>query len=978
MPIAVLQSLNMLAERRASQAKRPKKSTQLSESPDSRFVKEIAQESLSSDYGIEEEEETDLPVSSSEWPPSSPPTLSKRDELPPDSSRASPEPRATRYTADAPDTPGRASSVPSHNGKFSPPHNAPTQNQSLDSLPQPSQFPGQQHLKRDQRNVASINGSQQVPTQRPLTQTSTGDILQDQSWAYQLESAARAEMIPQRPSRGAPLQSRAVSRDVNLNKRNAPLTSLSAGDTIDLLSEDDEMSDSDKSWLETSVPLALNAQPNDVYTDPGTRTVSSHAYPSTASQQTKPALQVKRTPNMNGQVSKQTISQLTSDALHVTRGNDLCLESKQAGDLSDNGESSDPIIPGTFDAQLITLEDGRDNAMLDFNVRDNHNATDDDDDEALVNQQIRSEVDAHSLRSASFSPVKHSLASSYQSLAQPLEALHATGQVAIQAVFPMSPLKATADTKRKAEEPGVLSPNVTKRRKRFKHPPRFNSNQDGQEIQDPAVLARQQRREFFASRRGSVLQSNVVSSIEVHEVEALEAEDISNDLSEASKEDEDVGLISDHQLDLDSGMSQIHGVASGQEPTKFKTLQARNSPVRRPDMPGATLTINRSTPSESVGAYSAKPSEISTSASSTAGNVYDRFLAAYPEYTGDLKHCIAIVKKINILFKEDRMEHQSLWDDFIVRHKMEYRQYLLDCSEKAEDPLPYEKYYRSEIDEPKFTKRVITPNNLAEVLVLEGYISSTVLQRRSSVERGAALKSGNAVSTPTIGAAAVDSVRIPQQVRSVIDLTTDSQVHQSKTEPKTSTPGGSAKKTPRPLPWAKPDLDSEISPPARQKGTPGSAESSRSRPLSHAFQTSLKAPLSASRSPLRPRYIDSDPPPSAAKAVTAVGPKRSTAIPKNSRSRIAPQDRSSVTDWLDGTSPPTEANERAPPSTAEWWTDVNTPFKGFARAYASIESGKGNSFAEAGVSGHKKLGKVDAEGLVWPSEKGLNALGWKL
>ena len=975
MPIAVLQSLNMLAERRASQAKRAKESKQQSESPDSRFVKEIAQESLSSDYGVEEEEETDVPVSSSEWPPSSPPTLPKRDELPPDSSRASPEPRATRYTADAPDTLGRASSVPSHSGKFSPPHIAPTQNQSLDSLPQASQFPGKQHLKRDQRNVASINGSQQGPTQRPLIQTSTGDNSQNQSWAYQLESAARAQMIPQRPSQGAPLQSREVSREVTVNKRNAPLTGLSAGDTIDLLSEDDEMSDSDNSWLETSVPLALNAQPNDVYTDPGTRTVSSHAYPSTASQQNEPVLQVKRTPNMNGQVSKQTISQLTSDALHVTRGNDLCLESKQAGDLSDNGESSDPIIPGTFDAQLTTLEDGRDNAMLGFDVVDNHNAI--DDDEALVNQQIQSEVDAHSLRSASFSPVKFSLASSNQSLAQPLEALHATGQVPIQAVFSMSPLKATADTKRKAEEPGVLSPNVTKRRKRFKHPPRFNFNQDRQEIQDPGVLARQQRREFFASRRGSVLQSNFVSSIEVHEVEALEAEDITNDVSEASKEDEDVGLSLDHQLDLDSGMSQIHGVASGQEPTKFNTLQARNSPVRRPDMPGSTLTINGSTPSESVGAHSAKPSKASTSASSTAGNIYDRFLAVYPEYTGDLKHCIAMVKKINTLFKEDRMEHRSLWDDFIVRHKMEYRQYLLDCSEKTEDPLPYEKYYRSEIDEPKFTKRVITPNNLAEVLALEGSISSTVLQRRSSVERGAAFKSGNAVSTPTIRAAAVDSVRIPPQVCSVIDLTTDSQVHQSKTEPKTSTPGGSAKKTPRSLPWAKPDLDSEISPPARQKGTPGSAESSRSLPLSLPFQTSLKTPLSASRSPLRPRYINSDPPPSATKAITAVRPKRSTAIPKHSQSRIAPQDRSSVTDWLDGTSPHTAANEGAPPSTAEWWTDVNTPFKGFARAYASIESGKGNSFAKAGVSGHKKLGKVDAEGLVWPSEKGLNALGWK-
>ena len=945
--------MNALAERRATQAKRAKAYRQSLEIPDGRLVKRGTQVPISSDEESEEAQESDVLVSSSEWPPSSPPPLLKRHELPPDSSAASPKPPAAAYMAETIGTQGRASLVPSRRGSDSPPHDASMQYQATGSSTQPSQNLSQQHPNHDGGNVASMNGSLYGSVDHPSTRTNTGSSPQQQAWSYQLGNAARVPPISDRSSR---------ARDVTHSKRNAHLAGLSTGDFIEILSQDDEMSDSDTSLLETSVPLALDDLPNSVGVISGTTTVLSHAYPSTVSQENKPVIQVKRTPNTSGQVSKRTIMQLAAEPLHVARDDGLLLESEQAKRLSKGAESSDPVVPGIFSAQPATRDGNVDSAMLAIDVADNHSVT--YDEEALVNQQIQSEVDAQSLRSASVSPVKHETK---------FPGLQAAGQSVTQAMPSKSPVKAEPDTKRKAEDCDVLSPNITKRRKRFQRPAAFNFSQDQQEIQDPSVLARQQRREFFASRKVSVLQSNIGSSIEVHEEEALEAEDLTTGLSEVSKEDEDVVMDLDHQvveMDLSSDLSQSHDMASETGISALKTLEERSPLVRQPNIPKPAVKVCRTAAIEHIEDHVIEPPEIDATIASTAGRIYDRFRATYSEYTGDLDHFIAMAQKIDTLRSEDRMEHRSLWDDFIVRHKMEYHQYLLECMEKAEDPIPYERFYRDEVDEPKFTKKVITPNNLADVLALAGFTSRTEQPRRSGVERQPASTSGSP--------APVEYRPTPSRIGGVIDLTADNQEHRRRAEPKILTPIRSAKKGPRPIPWAQPVVKSDISPPARRKATPGSAGSSQSHPLPFLSQTSFKLPISASGSPLRPRSARTDASPPAALRKDRAKPRSNSDLVKNGTFGAAQQDRSSVTDWLDRTSTHGVVKEGAPPSTADWWTDANAPFKSFARAYVSIESGKGNSFAKAGVQGYKKIGRVDSEGFVWPKEKGLDVLSWKV
>lgn len=99
-------------------------------------------------------------------------------------------------------------------------------------------------------------------------------------------------------------------------------------------------------------------------------------------------------------------------------------------------------------------------------------------------------------------------------------------------------------------------------------------------------------------------------------------------------------------------------------------------------------------------------------------NIFDKFKEAYPAYPGDMKHFAAICRKISQLFQANRMEHQSLWDDFIVRHKLEYSQYLRRCAEEAEDAVPYEDFYQTEIEAPQYHKRIISRRNLDEALAL--------------------------------------------------------------------------------------------------------------------------------------------------------------------------------------------------------------------------------------------------------------------
>ena len=65
-------------------------------------------------------------------------------------------------------------------------------------------------------------------------------------------------------------------------------------------------------------------------------------------------------------------------------------------------------------------------------------------------------------------------------------------------------------------------------------------------------------------------------------------------------------------------------------------------------------------------------------------------------------------------------------------------------------------------------------------------------------------------------------------------------------------------------------------------------------------------------------------------------------------------------------------------SPTQWWHDYNSPFKSFARAYASIRHGNGNSFARAGPAESGDSEKVAGARRRGVELKKIDMTRWKL
>ncbi|KAL6716606.1 hypothetical protein ACLMJK_006173 [Lecanora helva] len=278
--------------------------------------------------------------------------------------------------------------------------------------------------------------------------------------------------------------------------------------------------------------------------------------------------------------------------------------------------------------------------------------------------------------------------------------------------------------------------------------------------------------------------------------------------------------------------------------------------------------------------------------------IFDRFKVAYPTYHGDRRHLIAMCKKINSLLNSGRVEHPALWDDFIVRHKTDYQQYVQHCAEEVEDPLRYEDFYRIKIEEAKCRKRLITLKTLGEVLSLGD-------QNLGQIEGKSRLGSSGEVQTSMLPIQAVESRKSNHQDRTLseprvtVDLTTDEEQdvaqHPSRmllTPPAvTGNKRVDSKKSRRSLPWV-------------QSPNPSTQHDRavRGYPLKKRNERLMGMPSKRNEPALPP---DASP-----------------------KARVE------------------AANSHGEEEPGGWWRDDNTPFKSFMKSYKAIRPGNGNSYAK--------------------------------
>lgn len=254
--------------------------------------------------------------------------------------------------------------------------------------------------------------------------------------------------------------------------------------------------------------------------------------------------------------------------------------------------------------------------------------------------------------------------------------------------------------KRKQLEVGADFPHVTKRRKRPMRKISFDFSQDPRFMPDPSVLGSRHRQDFFNSRKLSMTDFD--SEQRPDSNPKIATSPLS---SQAEVDQGKIGLYDEEQK-IEAAGPAISEKSSDVVMNDIASREVETAQEQNATVPPIGVT-NRTKISE----------------------IFDYFHTTYPTYTATLAQFVAICKRIKNLAEADRMEHQSLWDDFIVRHKTEYPNYLRRCAETAEDPVPYEKFYRNEIAEPRFFSKIVTPKTLREALSLETPMDNRVSQQ---------------------------------------------------------------------------------------------------------------------------------------------------------------------------------------------------------------------------------------------------------
>lgn len=427
--------------------------------------------------------------------------------------------------------------------------------------------------------------------------------------------------------------------------------------------------------------------------------------------------------------------------------------------------------------------------------------------------------------------------------------------------------------KRKPEDPTFLSPNVSKRRKRLEFPATFDLPEEVEDRQDPSAGARRIRKEFLASRKGSesstpiqsptkllpdrfneILPPTGISStdrqttqteINVHtnantkdtngqqtaiadgllpaDVEKSPSPVMDLDSIESAADDPHSTTVTTKHLDqmiesvehdgnFDDSTNQQERHLTGPDDEEARPGAQDHQPeIAETNQVSEHIIEDHLLQNTNVSVPNAQP---------VPASIFDVFKTTYPNYTGDIKHFMTMCTKISTLLRAGRMEYQWSWDDFIIRQRTEYASYVIGCTEGGEDPMAYEDYYSKFIMETKYSRLVLTRRNLDEALSLVPHGSEVAGTAREIKGKDDTNRKSRAY--PQIGplspsaSSVVSSGRRPA---SIIDLTGGDQRMQ-----KDSSPVDKQTPSRRSIPWKEhgSPLGSDVS-----QTSPGSSQHAR-------------------------------------------------------------------------------------------------------------------------------------------------------
>ncbi|KAF1974386.1 hypothetical protein BU23DRAFT_116305 [Bimuria novae-zelandiae CBS 107.79] len=165
---------------------------------------------------------------------------------------------------------------------------------------------------------------------------------------------------------------------------------------------------------------------------------------------------------------------------------------------------------------------------------------------------------------------------------------------------------------------------------------------------------------------------------------------------------------------IETGNNLVDDVCTGYvESGQIVSGHVQTVPARTSRVPSAPTAVTMA-PKKSNGATQ----------SPTPGTVFENFRRTYPAYTGDTRHFLGQCKTMDKLDQQDKMVPKWQWDDFIIRNRTDYRDYVNQCLDHGEDVEPYYRFYKDNIRDTLYTKGVVGNRKtlLAAIEELEGKI----------------------------------------------------------------------------------------------------------------------------------------------------------------------------------------------------------------------------------------------------------------
>ena len=523
-------------------------------------------------------------------------------------------------------------------------------------------------------------------------------------------------------------------------------------------------------------------------------------------------------------------------------------------------------------------------------------------------------------------------------------------------------INSSLDQKRKASEP-ILSPNVTKRRKALKLDRVLSDLGTTGRKGDPKDIGRQLRHEFFAHRKSMTAQTSndEKDAADILDGSKTASTDSPQFINDILPENPTSPVTRENPNSPDEPVEKPSSEGTLTAPKTDSVIPAPQLEVQARDVSFETHTDNldHNNPKESdVG--SAHQAEIapnvipSVEVSATAGlpktqnSVFDRFMMTYPDYPGNSVQFAAICSRIYTLFQIDRMEHPSLWDDFIVRHRMEYPQYMSQCADEAVDPLPFERYYRSKILQAKYMSPkgpVVTPINIGEFQPLEPkhYTSTTSessivkIQPREPSHHTSITSEGSIDKFPT--SATSNREETKSKTIEVIELS-DQEVFSKPVEKAKAVGSSKPKPVRRSLPWQN---SGQV-----PTGESPSIKHTVSTPITSVAKEGSSAKISVFKEAREKATPVSTPAGKPSARVEKISNPSSQSRPQNdAKFTTAPNDHHPR--------PKTPKVKSAKRSLAtNMANDPHSPYNKWARDYNAIIPGNGNSYAQEGNASQPK------------------------